>query len=162
MERRKRKRDGRHRFAKPPKVILSNQFPILRRPGVKTPLATSMVIRDKVRQRQERQNLEDAFEDWLDWAGEEDEFERIVERIAGVRMEESGGTSWVDGARAMMWDLKSRMRASDRKSMALMKDFNAIIAKETEERNRKIIERKKAKNQKHRQRRAERRAARGG
>lgn len=170
-ERKRKKKEGRDRqasrrpFPKPPHVIVSNNFPILRRAGVKTPLATSMVIRDKVRKRQQRQDLEDQFEDWVDWAGEEDEFEKTVERIAGVRVDDDGrageGGSWAEGVRAVLRDLKNRMRASDRKSVALVKDFNAIIGKETEQRERKIIERKKAKNLRHRLRRAAR-AEQGG
>jgi uncharacterized HAD superfamily protein len=115
-----------------------------------------MVIKQKVQKRQERQDLADLLEDWVDWAAEEDEFDRHVMRIAGVAAEEE--STWAEGTRASLRDVRARMRASDKKSLELLKDFNKIIAKETKERDTKIIEHKKQKNLRRRQRREERAA----
>ncbi|KAG0639800.1 hypothetical protein HOY80DRAFT_885834 [Tuber brumale] len=121
-----------------PQLIESNMFPILRWPGQKTPLHISMTIKRKTVKKQKRFDLLELLEVWTVLAQEEDIFDDIVAREAGVR--EEGGT-WEHGVKSTSRDVKDLIRKEDLRGVEMTKRFMEIIEQQRVIRDDMILER---------------------
>lgn len=135
-----------------PQLVETSQLPVLRRPGRRQSITVSVTIKKKIKKKQQRVDLSDTLEEWVEIAKEEDLFDNHVRRITpGLRND----GEWFTEAKLAFQEVKSRMRKMELRNVDLTKRFLKIIENENARKQEKIRTYMREKRQRLRQKRPE-------